>query len=503
MPEHQRKHAISPTRATDFPEWYQRVVQAADLAELAHVRGCMVIKPWGFGIWEQIQRVLDREFKRIGIENAYFPLFIPVSYLAKEAEHVEGFAKEIAVVTHHRLEEHDGTLRPAGELAEPLAVRPTSETIIGQSLATWIQSYRDLPMRLNQWGNAVRWEMRPRVFLRTTEFLWQEGHTAHSTEGEAREHTRRMLEVYRTFAEDYLAIPVIPGDKPPHERFPGAEQTLTVEAMMQDGKALQSGTSHYLAQNFARAAGIEFATRDGGREHVYTTSFGMSTRTIGALIMVHGDDDGLRLPPRIAPAHVVIVAIHRGEDTVAQVDGYADEVRRTLEGASFAGEPVRVKIDERDRSATDKRWGWIARGIPLILEVGPRDVAGREVTLTRRDRGPQDRVAIGLAELEASVEGILGEVQSAYYDAARARTRSQTRTLTTLDELRDFFGPTAVVGQGGFVRAKWSGDVDALESVSDLALSIRCLPLDQSGTEGTCILTGRPATQEAIFARAY
>jgi prolyl-tRNA synthetase len=503
MPASQPKHAISPTRAADFPEWYQRVVQAADLAELAHVRGCMVIKPWGFGIWEQIQRVLDREFKRTGHENAYFPLLIPISYLAKEAEHVEGFAKEMAVVTHHRLEEHDGSLRPAAELAEPLVVRPTSETIIGQSLASWIQSYRDLPMRLNQWGNALRWEMRPRVFLRTTEFLWQEGHTAHATEAEALEHTRRMLEVYRGFAEDHLAIPVIPGDKPPHERFPGAEQTLTIEAMMQDGKALQSGTSHYLAQNFARSAGIEFTTREGGQEHVYTTSFGMSTRAIGALIMVHGDDDGLRLPPRIAPAQVVIVTIHRGEDTAASVDEYAERVRRSLEDASFAGEPLRVRVDGRDRSPADRRWEWIAKGAPLILEVGPRDVAAGEVTLTRRDGAPQERASTTLAHLEASVGGILGEIQAAYYGAAQARMSERTCELSTLEEMREFFGAKATIAQGGFVRAKWSGDVDALEQVADLALSVRCLPFDQRGTEGSCILTGRPATQEAIFARSY
>ena len=308
-----RKTGISPTRAEDYPEWYQQVVKSADLAEMSPVRGCMVIKPWGWAIWENIQAVLDRMFKETGHENAYFPLFIPMSYLEKEAEHVEGFAKECAVVTHHRLEpDPEGGLRPAGPLEEPLIVRPTSETIIGAMYAKWIESYRDLPILINQWANVVRWELRPRMFLRTTEFLWQEGHTAHATEAEAREETARMLDVYATFAEEYMAMPVIKGEKTEGERFPGAVSTLTIEAMMQDRKALQSGTSHFLGQNFSRAQQIRFQDQNGEEVYAWTTSWGVSTRLVGALIMTHSDDDGLILPPRLAPQQVVLLPIYRG-----------------------------------------------------------------------------------------------------------------------------------------------------------------------------------------------
>jgi prolyl-tRNA synthetase len=503
MTQRQRKHSITPTRAENFPDWYQAVVRAADIAELAHVRGCMVIKPWGFGIWERIQRVLDAEFKRTGHENAYFPVLIPVAYLAKEAEHVEGFAKEMAVVTHHRLEAHDGRLRPAAELSEPLIVRPTSETIIGESLASWIQSYRDLPLRINQWGNAVRWEMRPRVFLRTTEFLWQEGHTAHATRDEALAQTRQMLEVYRSFVEDSLAIAAIAGEKPPHERFPGAEQTLTIEAAMQDGKALQIGTSHYLGQNFARAAGIEFTTRSGDQQFVYTTSFGMSTRTIGGTIMAHADDNGLRIPPRVAPQHVVIIPIHRSGETVEAVNRYAGDLQRALSEALYDGEPVRVRLDDRDRTAVDKRWEWIAKGIPLVVEVGPRDVETGAVTVSRRDREPRDRDSVERSTFVATAGDVLAGIQAGYLEATRAGLRERTRELATVEELRSFFRSGASVAHGGFARVKWAGDERAMERVADLGLSVRCLPLDQTGTPGRCILTGEPATQDAIFARAY
>src|SRR3989440_1532399 len=312
--------AIKPRRDQDFPEWYQQVVRAADLAENSDVRGCMVIKPWGYGIWENMQRGLDVMFKQTGHRNAYFPLFIPLSYLEKEAEHVEGFAKECAVVTHHRLEAgKDGKLVPAGELEEPLVVRPTSETIIGAMFAKWVQSYRDLPLLINQWCNVVRWEMRPRLFLRTTEFLWQEGHTVHETEGEAREETRRMLDVYETFARDHVALPVFHGEKSESERFPGAVQTLCIESMVQDRKAIQAGTSHFLGQNFSRASGIQFQTRDGKQEFGWTTSWGMTTRMIGTLIMTHADDDGLVLPPRFAPTHIVILPITPKEESRAAV----------------------------------------------------------------------------------------------------------------------------------------------------------------------------------------
>src|SRR4051794_1801567 len=335
-----KKTGITPTREENFPDWYQSAVKAGDLADSSPVRGCMVIKPWGYGIWERIQGELDAGFKATGHENAYFPVFIPMRLIEKEAEHVEGFAKEMAVVTHHRLEQGPDGLQPAAPLQEPLIVRPTSETIIGESFAKWIQSYRDLPLKINQWANVVRWELRPRVFLRTTEFLWQEGHTAHATSEEAWEETEQMLDLYADFAEDYLALSVVRGEKPPHERFPGAERTLAIEAMMQDGKALQAGTSHYLGQNFSKAAEIEFTTEDGSREHAYTTSWGVSTRLIGGVVMAHGDDDGLRLPPRVAPSQVVIIPILRGDEDGA-VASAAAELRASLEQAGWGGEPGR------------------------------------------------------------------------------------------------------------------------------------------------------------------
>src|SRR5688572_5815435 len=363
--------AITPRRDQDFPEWYQQVVRAADLAENSDVRGCMVIKPWGYGIWENMQRVLDGMFKATGHKNAYFPLFIPLSYLAKEAEHVEGFAKECAVVTHHRLEaDGKGGLRPApsAELTEPLVVRPTSETIIGASYAKWVQSYRDLPILINQWANVVRWEMRPRLFLRTAEFLWQEGHTAHETAEEALAETQQMLRVYETFAREYLALPVYTGEKSEAERFPGAVQTLCIEAMVQDRKAIQAGTSHFLGQNFAKASEIKFVSRDNKQEYAWTTSWGVSTRLIGTVIMAHGDDDGVILPPRIAPTQVVIIPVTPKPDTRDAVFAACDALAAKLRAQSFSGEAIRVEIDKRDLGGGQKSWDWIKRGVPVRVE---------------------------------------------------------------------------------------------------------------------------------------
>ena len=404
--------AISPTRAEDYPEWYQQVVRAADLAEASPVRGCMVIKPQGYALWERMQAILDRMFKETGHVNAYFPLFIPLSYLEQEAKHVEGFAKECAVVTHHRLElGPDGKLIPTGKLEEPLVVRPTSETIIGAMYAKWIQSWRDLPVLINQWANVVRWEMRPRVFLRTTEFLWQEGHTAHATRAEAEEETRKMLEVYATFAERDLAIPVIKGPKPAGERFPGAVDTLSIEAMMQDGKALQAGTSHFLGQNFAKAQNIKFASVSGAEEFCWTTSWGVSTRLIGALIMTHSDDDGLVVPPRIAPHHAVILPISRTDEERAAVLEACRGLEASLVAASFAGEAIRVKTDARDIRGGDKVWQYVKQGVPVRIEIGPRDLAAGVGSVCRRDRGPKEREAIPLAELPARLPAILAEMQ--------------------------------------------------------------------------------------------
>jgi len=410
----QAKSAITPTRAEDFAGWYQAVVSEADMAEMAHVRGCMVIKPWGFAIWELLRNQLDDEIRARGHENVYFPLFIPLSYLEKEAAHVEGFAKEMAVVTHHRLEARDGELVPTGELTEPIIVRPTSETIIGVSMAKWIQSYRDLPMLLNQWANVVRWEMRPRVFLRTTEFLWQEGHTAHATEADAMRETLDIHEMYRRFAEDVLAVPVIPGEKSPSERFPGADRSYTIEAMMQDGKALQAGTAHYLGQNFARAAGIEFLDETGATVHAYTTSWGVSTRMIGALIMTHGDDDGLRVPPGVAPDQVVIIPILRETEADEAVLAYARRL-----GAAIGGS-ARVRVDETQHRSVEKKWKWIKRGAPIVVELGPKDADAGAVTVrTRLDIGSTETVPFD--EFVTSVGARLESIQNEMLREARRR----------------------------------------------------------------------------------
>ena len=376
----QAKTAISPTREENYPEWYQQVVRAAELAENSDVRGCMVIKPWGYALWENIRAGLDGFFKATGHSNAYFPLFIPKSYLEKEAEHVDGFAKECAVVTHHRLEEGpDGGLFPAGELEEPLVVRPTSETIIGATYAKWVQSYRDLPILINQWANVVRWEMRTRLFLRTTEFLWQEGHTVHETSEEAWEETVKMLDVYKQFAEEYMAMPVLTGEKTAGERFPGAVNTLCIEALMQDCKALQAGTSHFLGQNFAKASGIKFQSREGREEVAWTTSWGVSTRLIGGMIMTHGDDDGMIMPPRLAPSHVVILPIIRKDADSEAVMAYCNETAEMIREQVYAGRPVEVVVDGRDINAGEKGWGWVKKGIPVRVEIGPRDMANDSV----------------------------------------------------------------------------------------------------------------------------
>ena len=400
----QPKNAISPTREEDYPEWYQQVVRAADLAEVSPVRGCMVIKPWGYAIWENFQKVLDRMFKETGHQNAYFPLFIPLSFMEKEAEHVEGFAKECAVVTHHRLEAGPkGGLIPTGPLEEPLVVRPTSEMIIGAMYAKWVQSYRDLPILINQWANVVRWEMRTRLFLRTTEFLWQEGHTAHATKEEAVEETLKMLDVYATFAQDYMAMPVIRGEKTAGERFPGAVDTYAIEAMMQDRKALQSGTSHFLGQNFSKAQEIKFLSSESREEYCWTTSWGVSTRMVGGLVMTHGDDDGIIVPPRLAPVHVVILPIFRNDEEKATVMDYCRRLEAELKAQQYDGESVRVQMDARDLRGGDKVWQHIKRGVPVRAEVGPRDVAGDAVFVGRRDKAVSEKAGVPRGQFVSTI----------------------------------------------------------------------------------------------------
>jgi prolyl-tRNA synthetase len=507
MPHPREQSAITPTREEDYPEWFQQVIKAADMAENSPVRGCMVIKPWGYGIWENMQRQLDEKIKLTGHENAYFPLFIPLSYLEKEAKHVEGFAKECAVVTHHRLEEKNGRLVPTGELEEPLIVRPTSETIIGEAFSRWIESYRDLPLLINQWANVVRWELRPRIFLRTTEFLWQEGHTAHASEEEAIQETYKMLEVYREFAEDILAIPVIVGEKSAGERFPGAVSTFTIEAMMQDRKALQAGTSHYLGQNFAKGSEIKFSDKEGKIQYAYTTSWGMTTRMIGALTMTHSDDDGLRIPPRIAHKQIVIIPIIPKPELQEQIFTYCDQIAAHLKTTLFFGKPLSIFVDKRDKRGGEKNWEWIKKGVPLRIEAGPKDMESNSVTLVRRDGPHKNKLKIHLDQLPIEAISLLEAMQKNYYFQAKHYQQAHLREdITTLEELKQFFTPKNLAKpeiHGGFVLAKWCGEEETEKMLDDLKVSIRCLPIKQSGTEGKCILTGRKATLDAIFAKSY
>ncbi|HUT09493.1 MAG TPA: proline--tRNA ligase [Thermoguttaceae bacterium] len=503
----QPQNAISPTRNEDYPEWYQQVVKAADLAEPSDVRGCMVIKPWGYALWENIQGVLDRMFKATGHENAYFPLFIPLSFLEKEAEHVEGFAKECAVVTHHRLERGpEGGLVPAGPLEEPLVVRPTSETIIGATFARWVQSYRDLPILLNQWANIVRWEMRTRMFLRTTEFLWQEGHTVHATREEAVEETLRILDLYADFAENYMAMPVIKGEKTAGERFPGAVNTYSIEAVMQDRKALQSGTSHFLGQNFAHAQEIKFQDENGREVYAWTTSWGVSTRLIGGLLMTHGDDDGLVLPPRLAPVHVVILPIYRNDEERSAVMEYCTSLKHELEARDFHGSPVRVKLDDRDIRGGEKVWQYIKRGVPLRLEVGPRDIQSGSVFLGRRDQPPKAKSGVPRGEFVANVPALLDEIQQNLFDRALELRESVIRPIDDLAEFEAFFTPRNAEKpeiHGGLAMCHFVDTPEIEETLKRLKTTIRCIPLQGEDEDGKCIFTGRPSKRRGVFAKAY
>ncbi len=496
-----RKTAIQPTRAEDYPEWYQQVIRAAELAENSPVRGCMVIKPWGYTLWENMQRVLDRMFKETGHTNAYFPLFIPKSYLEKEAQHVEGFAKECAVVTHSRLElGPDGKLHPASPLEEPLIVRPTSETIIGEMYAKWVQSYRDLPILINQWANVVRWEMRTRLFLRTTEFLWQEGHTAHATAEEAWEETRRMLDVYADFAENYMAMPVLKGEKTEGERFPGAVATLCIEAMMQDRKALQAGTSHFLGQNFAKASGIQFLSEAGRLEYAWTTSWGVSTRLVGGLVMTHGDDDGLVLPPRLAPLHVVILPVIPKEEQRAPVLEACAALRDELAAVQWDGRRLEVELDARDLRGGDKLWQWVKKGVPLRVEIGPRDLAAGTVFMARRDTG--EKVSLPRAAFVARVPALLDEIQGGLLARARAFREANSRLIDSEAEFREFF--KSEESGGGFAWVHFCGD-PAIEDrlKQELKVTVRCIPQVAAPEPGTCIFSGRPSPQRVVFAKAY
>jgi prolyl-tRNA synthetase len=508
------KHALSVTRNQDFAAWYQAVIAEADMAEDSGVRGCMVIRPWGYGIWERMQRILDDAIKATGHENCYFPLFIPLSYFEKEAEHVEGFAKEMAVVTHHRLKAEGGKLvvDPAAKLEEPLVVRPTSETVIGAAFSRWVQSWRDLPVLINQWANVVRWEMRTRMFLRTAEFLWQEGHTVHASEAEAREHTLRMLEVYRRFAEEAVAMPVVAGEKPENERFPGAVATYSIEAMMQDGKALQAGTSHFLGTTFSQAQNIRFQNAEGQLELAQTTSWGVSTRMIGGLIMTHGDDDGLRVPPRLAPWQVVIVPMLRDTPEDAEVLDYCRALAAELNAQAAMGEPVRALLDTKAIKASNKRWAWVKKGAPVIVEVGPRDVASGNVSVIRRDRLYQESGKLAStiqprAELVGGIAALLEEIQAGMFAAAKARLDANIqRGVTDFAELERFFAESEQFP--GWVEVEWAKPSGAaLDGVDQrlkaLKLTLRNVPEDAAPAAGVCIFTGQPAIERVLVGRSY
>jgi len=518
------QRALSVSRLTGnkstFPDWYQAIVREADMAELSPVRGSMIIKPWGYGVWERIQQTMDRRIKAMGVDNCYFPLFIPLGFFAKEAEHVEGFAKEMAVVTHHRLKLIDGKLQPDpdAKLDEPLIVRPTSETIIGDAFSRWIKSHRDLPMKINQWANVVRWEMRTRLFLRTSEFLWQEGHTAHASREDALKSTLEALEMYREFSETVLAVPVIAGEKPENERFPGADNTFSIEAMMQDGKALQAGTSHYLGTSFARAQNIRFQGDAGELEFCHTSSWGTSTRLIGGLIMTHGDDDGLRLPPAVAPRQVVVVPMLRGKPEDAEVLAYGQALVKELEQQFALGEPIRALLDVKDQKSADKRWNWVRRGAPIIVELGPRDAAGGQVTFMRRDDlRDGDRVknqAMSRDDFVTAAPGLLASIQQTLFDEAKARLDANIVTdLTTFDQVAEHFGQVADEDEEaspfrGWIRASWSRPSgDELEAVVQklkaFKLTLRNAPMDQPDSFGPCIFTGGPGVEEILIGRAY
>lgn len=482
-------------RSVDYSQWYLDLVLKADLAENSAVRGCMVIKPYGYAIWEKMQRVLDDMFKETGHQNAYFPLFIPKSFLSREADHVEGFAKECAVVTHYRLKtspEGGVVVDPEAKLEEELIVRPTSETIIWNTYKNWIQSYRDLPILCNQWANVVRWEMRTRLFLRTAEFLWQEGHTAHATKEEAIEETEKMVHVYEAFARDYMAMPVIVGLKSANERFAGALDTYCIEALMQDGKALQAGTSHFLGQNFAKAFDVTFSNKEGQQEYVWASSWGVSTRLMGALIMSHSDDNGLVLPPKLAPIQVVIVPIYKGAE---QLEAISERVSPII--ASLKKRGISVKFDNSD----NKKPGWKfaeyeLKGVPVRLALGGRDLENGTIEVARRDTLTKETVS--LEGIEDYIEDLLEQIQANIYQKALNYRASATKSVDSYDEFK------VAIEQGGFILAHWDGTPETEERIkAETKATIRCIPLEGDKTPGVCMVTGKPSAQRVVFARAY
>ena len=485
------------SRSEDYSQWYIDLVKKADLAENSDVRGCMVIKPYGYSIWEMMQQGLDKMFKDTGHVNAYFPLFIPKSFLAKEASHVEGFAKECAIVTHYRLKNaEDGSgiiVDPDAKLEEELIVRPTSETVIWNSYKKWIQSYRDLPLLINQWANVVRWEMRTRLFLRTTEFLWQEGHTAHATSQEAEKETRLILDVYADFVENFMALPVIKGIKTEGEKFPGAVDTYCIEALMQDGKALQAGTSHFLGQNFAKAFDVQFAGKDGKLDYVWGTSWGVSTRLIGGLIMAHSDDDGLIIPPKLAPIHVVIVPIFKSEEELERISEKVEVISSQLRKQGYS-----VKFDNRDTHKPGFKFAeYELKGVPIRLAIGSRDLENGTIEIARRDT--REKKSVSFDEVTSLIPSLLDEIQSNIYNKA---LKFRTDRTTTVDSYADF--KTLLDEKGGFFMAHWDGTKETEAAIKDeTKATIRCIPLDSPVEDGKCMYSGKPSKRRVLFARAY
>jgi len=485
------------SRKENYSQWYNELVVQADLAENSAVRGCMVIKPYGYAIWEKMQAVLDKKFKDTGHENAYFPLFIPKSFFSKEANHVDGFAKECAVVTHYRLKNDPNgkgiVVDEDAKLEEELIVRPTSETIIWNTYKNWIQSYRDLPILINQWANVVRWEMRTRLFLRTAEFLWQEGHTAHATKEEALAETEQMINIYGDFAENYLAIPVVKGAKSPNERFAGALETYTIEALMQDGKALQSGTSHFLGQNFAKAFDVKFATKEGTEEYVWASSWGVSTRLMGALIMAHSDDNGLVLPPKLAPIQIVIVPIFKNDEQLNIISDKAIEIKNQLEKQGIS-----VKYDNRDTHKPGWKFAeYELKGVPLRIAIGPRDLENGTVELARRDTLTKE--VISISDIESKIPALLEEIQDTIFKKALDFRSENTRNADTYEEFKSL-----IKNEVGFVSAHWDGTAETEEKIKqETKATIRCIPFDSPEEEGTCIYSGKPSQKRVLFAIAY
>lgn len=483
-------------REENYSQWYTDIVKNADLAENSAVRGCMVIKPYGYAIWERMQSVLDKMFKDTGHSNAYFPIFIPKSFFSKEASHVEGFAKECAVVTHYRLKnDEDGkgiVVDESAKLEEELIVRPTSETVIWDTYRKWIQSYRDLPILVNQWANVVRWEMRTRLFLRTAEFLWQEGHTAHATEQEALEETEKMLDVYANFAENWMAMPVLKGLKTESERFAGANETYCIEALMQDGKALQAGTSHFLAQNFAKAFDVKFASKEGKQEYVWATSWGVSTRLMGALIMTHSDDNGLVLPPRLAPLQVVIVPIYKKEEQLNAIREKIEPIVKKLQEMN-----ITVKFDDRDTHKPGFKFAeYEFKGVPVRLAMGPRDMENGTVEIARRDTLKKEIIPI--EGVETKIESLLDEIQKNIYQKALKFREEKTYNVNSWEDF------TKKIDEGGFVYAHWDGTAETEDKIKEKTkATIRLIPLNNKSEEGQCVLTGKPSKQRVVFAKAY